>query len=171
MARSPTAGRRGKNHIKCVSEGGLARRRKLWSPTASWAQPDAYNFGINSNGDDLTVPSTVPAGATITSLSGHAWFDGKEQSRCYSGVNNVCYIYAWACIDVNDTQCYYLGDVPPIANLGDYISWSLTPAGSLPADTTTFHFVFRIENGTGLATDPPVALDSQSRDFTVNYSY
>ncbi|MBV9822788.1 MAG: hypothetical protein JO144_11165 [Actinobacteria bacterium] len=125
----------------------------------NWTQPSMYNVRIISNG------STFSAGVsgTITSLTGGLTFTTQPSGMRYR---------AYLCMDSGDTQCY---DISPGGIYGIYShSWnySVQPAETLSALTTSFHLAVYVDDGstggTLQALKPYQYL--MSRSAVINYS-
>ncbi|SHG18103.1 hypothetical protein SAMN05443575_1599 [Jatrophihabitans endophyticus] len=136
----------------------------------SWNNRSAVLYGNLADGDTFAPPATVPSTATVTGLSGRVDF-ANISSQCPGACPPQATATAFACLDVNDTQCFQLGTNN--SSFPTRIIWNIaiTP-GNYPAATSRFHFAFVISNGTTKAINPAIYLAAGgSKNFTVSYSY
>ncbi|MCW3000809.1 MAG: hypothetical protein JWQ20_107 [Conexibacter sp.] len=121
-----------------------------------WNQPTIYNQGILLNGTTISPPAGIPAGATITNISGQLTW----QQNAPSGT----YYEAFLC---DTTTC-----APSWHQLGQQVYGDVTTFTGEPAATTQFHVAAQIHcscGGTFPAVSPPRYTIDKS--LIVNYTY
>jgi hypothetical protein len=141
---------------------------------SSWTSPTLRYIRFWTNGTIITPPATVPAGATITSISGiFTWNNNAPSGSVYRG--RICDVadgeYNVSPTFVTGVGCATIGT--PTSSQG--MSGSTSAWAGKNAATTQLYYSAEADDGSSSTIHPVISpvrtLFSTGKSITVNYTY